>query len=370
MLNIEEIKKLAQTNKKSIWSLISRDNFLPNNYFVLFFKHEGNAIILLSIDSPIHLLIFFDTSYSEFEQIINQPSYIHYTIPKKKSGKREIYAPQEDLKRLQKRLNYFLQGYYLCSCPNEVHGFVIQPYYLGKTCNILENAKPHVKKKYVLNIDLKDFFPSISAKRVKELFLSEIFNFNEEIATALTLLTTFKGKLPIGAPTSPVLSNYICLALDKDLLEFSTVHELTYTRYADDLTFSSNYLITSDHILDIINIIKNQNFSINEKKLRLQTSNQKQSVTGLTVNDKVNVDRKLLKKVRAMLHDLTTNGLNIATKRHFKLRIIRGHEIKRKFIHRLEGYINFIGQVRGKNDMLYLKNKQTFEDFFQRELVE
>ena len=154
------------------------------------------------------------------------------------------------------------------------------------------------------------------------------------------------------------------------MLEFSTVHELTYTRYADDLTFSSNFLITSDHILDIINIIHKHRFKINEKKLRLQTSNQKQSVTGLTVNDKVNVDRKLLKKVRAMLHDLTTNGLNIATKRHFKLRIIRGHEIKRKFINRLKGYINFIGQVRGKNDMLYLKNKQTFEEFFHGELVE
>lgn len=370
MLNIEEIKKLAQTNKKSIWSLISRGNFLPNNYFVLFFKHEGNAIILLSIDSPIHLLIFFDTSYSEFEQIINQPSYIHYTIPKKKSGKREIYAPQEDLKRHQKRLNYFLQGYYLCSCPNEVHGFVIQPNYLGKACNILENAKPHVKKKYVLNIDLKDFFPSISAKRVKELFLSDIFNFNEQISTALTLLTTYQGKLPIGAPTSPVLSNFICLALDKDLLEFSIVHELTYTRYADDLTFSSNFLITSDHILDIINIIHKHRFKINEKKLRLQTSNQKQSVTGLTVNDQVNVNRKLLKKTRAMLHDLTTNGIDIATQRHFNLKSITGYELKEKFIHRLEGYINFIGQVRGKHDMLYMKQKSVFDKFFETKLVE
>jgi RNA-directed DNA polymerase len=367
MLNI---KKLAQTNKKIIWSLITRGKLTPNNYFVLLFKHESNAIILLSIDSPIHLLIFFETSYPKFEQIINQPSYIHYTIPKKKSGKREIYAPQGDLKRHQKRLNYYLQGYYLCSCPNEVHGFVIQPNYLGKACNILENAKPHVKKKYVLNIDLKDFFPSISAKRIKELFLSDIFNFNEQISTALTLLTTYKGQLPIGAPTSPVLSNFICLALDRDLLEFSTAQELTYTRYADDLTFSSNFLITSDHILDIINIIHEHRFNINEKKLRLQTSNQKQSVTGLTVNDKVNVDRKLLRKVRAMLHDLTTNGLDIATQRHFKLETLTGHELKGKFIHRLEGYINFIGQIRGKYDMLYMKQKQTFDEFFERKLVE
>jgi RNA-directed DNA polymerase len=368
MEEIEIIKKITEANKKTIWRFSYR--FFYSELFDNFQKHEESAMFLLSIETPSHLLQFFKTDFAQFEQIINQPSYIHYTIPKKKSGKREIYAPQEDLKYLQKRLNYFLQGYYLCICPNEVHGFVIQPNYLGKACNILENAKPHVKKKYVLNIDLEDFFPSISAKRVKELFLSDVFDFNEQIATALTLLTTFKGKLPIGAPTSPAISNFICLPLDKDLLEFSTLHDLTYTRYADDLTLSSNSQITSDHVLDIINIIHEHRFNINEKKLRLQTSNQKQSVTGLTVNDKVNVDRKLLRKVRAMLHDLTINGVDIATQRHFNLKTETGHQLKGKFIHRLEGYINFIGQVRGKHDMLYMKQKLAFDEFFERKLVE
>jgi RNA-directed DNA polymerase len=370
---IDKIKKNLDPNNKEVWRTVYYTNeplFAPSSYEFLLDKHETSAFVVLSIETPIQLINFFKTSYHEFEKVINHPFYIHYTIPKKKSGKREIYAPQEDLKYLQKRLNYFLQGYYLCIRPNEVHGFVIQPNYLGKACNILENAKPHIKKKYVLNIDLKDFFPSISAKRVRELFLSDIFDFNEQIATALTLLTTYKGKLPIGAPTSPAISNFICLPLDKDLLEFSTLHDLTYTRYADDLTFSSNTLITSDHILDIINIIHDHRFKINEKKLRLQTSNQKQSVTGLTVNDKVNVDRKLLKKVRAMLHELNTNGLDIATKRHFNLKTETSYELKGKFIHRLEGYINFIGQIRGKYDMLYMKQKQTFDEFFERKLVE
>lgn len=371
MKQIERIKKLTKLNKKTIWKSHYQFKYLLARNIDNLDKHDLSGMFLLSIETPSNLLKFFQTTYLEFEQIINHPSYIHYTIPKKKSGNREIYAPQEDLKYLQIKLNYFLQGYYICIRPSfTVFGFVINPKYAGKVCNILENAKPHIKKKYVLNIDLKDFFPSISAKRVKELFMSDVFDFNEEIATALTLLTTYKGKLPIGAPTSPAISNFICLSLDKDLLKFSTLHNLTYTRYADDLTFSSNSQITSDHILDIINIIHDHQFKINEKKLRLQTSNQKQSVTGLTVNDQVNVDRKLLKKVRAMLHDLTTNGIDIATQRHFNLKTETSYELKGKFIHRLEGYINFIGQIRGKYDMLYMKQKQTFDEFFERKLVE
>src|SRR5690606_22088658 len=109
---------------------------------------------------------------------------------KKQKGKRRICAPDERLKIIQKQLNFFLQAYYLSVKPNEVHGFIINPKYLEGKCNIVENAKMHTGKKYVLNIDLKDFFPSISAGRVMEVFTSHFFAFNEQIATALTLLTT------------------------------------------------------------------------------------------------------------------------------------------------------------------------------------
>jgi RNA-directed DNA polymerase len=216
-----------------------------------------------------------------------------------------------------------------------------------------------------LNIDLKDFFSSISARQVKTLFESEYFNFNEQISTALTLLTTYKGLLPTGAPTSPAISNFICKSLDQDIKSFSSLKTLTYTRYADDLTFSSDQPITNDDILDIINLIKNNGFAVNEKKLRLKTSNRKQTVTGLTVNEKVNVDRKLLKKIRAMLHDMVTNGIDTATQRHFNLKTAVEVKHRAKFIHQLEGYINFVGQVRGKNDMLYLRQKSSFDNVFK-----
>jgi len=348
-------------------------------------KHISNALSLLSLESPRELCRFLNTSIYPLEKIINSPEYNHYILPKKRGGERQIFAPEKQLKLIQKRLNYYLQAYYLWIKPVEVHGFVINPHYLGAHCNIVANANVHTGKKHVLNIDLEDFFPSIPAKRIKNLFTSPYFNFNEQIAIALTLLTTYEGKLPAGAPTSPVLSNFICLDLDADLRIFCHENGLQFTRYADDLTFSSDTLISADTVLNIILLIVKNGFNINNRKLRLQASNRKQTVTGLTVNEKVNVDRKLLKKIRAMLHDLATNGIEAATRRHFQLEYVVDSKLReaiRKayvylpafnpedavdsklqyhFINRLKGYINFVGQVRGKDDPVYRKFKQLFD---------
>lgn len=364
MQTAEEILAFAKNNKSAIIK-----HFFDGRYYLVkllkeFKKHELNALLLLTIDKPFKLCGFLKIPIFEFVELINNPIYKQFTIKKKKGGERQIFEPEKKIKAIQKRLNYFLQAYYLWVKPTEVHGFVVHPRYLGTYCNIVENAKVHTGKKFVLNIDLKDFFPSISAKQVKNIFTSHYFNFNEQIANALTLLTTYEGKLPIGAPTSPVISNFICHQLDRDLINFCKNNQLTFTRYADDLTFSSDTTISNDNMLDIINLIKKNNFEINEKKLRFKTSNRKQTVTGLTVNEKVNVDRKLLKKIRAMLHDLTTNGVKTAVQNHFHTENVEQRHIA-KFIHRLEGYINFVGQIRGKTDSLYIKHKTAFDNVFE-----
>ncbi len=354
------IISLAQSHKNSLEYYL-QSNHMPKQLEV-FHRHELNAMLLLNNEKPVALSQFLKCSFRNLETLINQPTYKHYTIAKKKGGTRDIFSPEDNLKRIQKRLNYYLQAYYLYIKPKEVHGFVVNPHYMGTYYNIVGNAAAHTQKKVVLNIDLKDFFPSISAKRVKDLFASSYFNFNDQIAKALALLTTYQGKLPAGAPTSPVISNFVCLSLDHDLSAFCKAHNLAFSRYADDLTFSSNIAISNDQILDIINIIKKNHFEINEKKLRLKSSNRKQIVTGLTVNEKVNVDRKLLKKIRAMLHDFTRNGIDSATKNHFNLKSASATEHRTKFIQRLQGYINFVGLVRGKNDALYLRSKRSFDE--------
>ncbi len=363
MHNIDDIHEFAQKQKIEIHHHFYANQ--KNTILEPFRKHELNALLLLSTVQPFELCLLLESDFFEIEKICNEPVYKKYTIAKKRGGKREICAPMPRLKTLQKKLNYYLQAYYLWIKPVEVHGFVVNPHYMGKHCNIRNNAMAHVGKKHVLNIDLKDFFSNITARRIKSLFMSPLFRFNENIATALAFLTTFEGKLPIGSPVSPVISNFVCISLDNDLNNFCRSHHLTYTRYADDLTFSSADTISTDTLLDIINIIQQHHFKINEKKLRLQPAHRKQTVTGLTVNDKVNVDRKMLKNIRAMLHDISTNGIDNATQKHFKTKDSVDNKLREKFICRLMGYINFTGQVRGKNDALYLKLKSKLESFFK-----
>lgn len=323
-------------------------------------EHEINAMMLLSIESPLELVRLLKTSFFKLEEMINSPFYERFYIRKKAGGLREIIAPGEDLKKVQKQLNYFLQAYYLCLKPKEVTGFVINPNYLDKSCNIFENAKAHIDKKHILNVDLLNFFPSISAARIKELFLSNLFQFNRHIAEALALLVTYNGYLPIGAPTSPAISNFVCFNLDRNLKSLANYKYHTYTRYADDITFSSDYPFTKEDLVDIEATITTHGFSLNHKKTRIAGANRRQTVTGLVVNRKVNVQRQLLKKIRAVVHDCKTNGIDHAAKRGLKVFELIDPVQKVEFFNHIMGYINFIGQVRGTSDKLYLKLKEDF----------
>ena len=370
MNKFEEIILASKKHKELLWKNYAHDGLKRVYSRIKNPKHEINATFLLSVETANELCALLKLNINEVERAMNYPLYLQFLIEKKNGDKRQISAPSPVLKRLQKHLNYFLQGYYLYAKPANVYGFVINPIYQGKTCNIAENARNHVGKKYVLNIDLLDFFNHIKSKQIKELFSSPIFDFTDEIATALTLLTTYKGRLPQGAPTSPVISNFICLQLDADLKQFTDEASLTYSRYADDLTFSSNTKIENDVVLDIINIIQKNQFRINERKLHQHSKNSKQTVTGVVVNEKVNVDRRFIKKTRAMLHDMIKNDVDVATKNHFKIDGEIDSKQRAFFIHRLEGYINFIGQVRGKNDFMYVRFKKEFDFFFSTEIIE
>lgn len=338
-----------------------------NNYFygyqgdiVFHFNQQFFIYQLLSVAKIADLKILLKRHFWWIESRINDPEYKKFSIAKKNGEQREILAPEFVLKGMQQRINFYLQNYYQTIAPEFVYGFVINPKKNKRTCNIVENAKNHIQKKYILTLDLKDFFPSIPAYRIKKLFESDYFRFNDEVATALALLVTYENKLPIGVPCSPVLSNFICLPLDQMLKKYCDEHSLSYSRYADDLTFSSNEEITKGHVEGITRIIEKNHFEVNPKKTRIITNQRKQKVTGIIVNEKINVDRKTIKMVRAMLHDTLKYGITNATLNHYI-----AHKIKRPvsevyFLNRLSGYINFIGQVRGFNDPLVIKFKSDF----------
>lgn len=357
-----EILNFAKNHKKDLWYWYLNYRSEGFDFQVLngMKRYEINAALFVSISTKYEFCKILNISDIFLNISVNYPKYEKFIIPKKRNGNREIYAPNCYLKAAQAKLSYFLQAYYECIRPRESYGFVLNINKIKGFCNIAENAKQHVGKKYLLNIDLKDFFSNILGKQVYDFFSSSYFNFPKPIVMAMTLFTIFEGKLPTGAPTSPVISNLICLELDAVLSRYSSENEMTYSRYADDLSFSSDSYFTEEKVSKLISLIESKGFIVNNKKVYQKAKYQKQVVTGLVVNEKVNIDRKLLKKIRAMLHDLEMNGIENAAKKHFGSSY-KSCTSQSQFLNRLEGYINFVGQIRGKEDVLFLKMKSTFE---------
>jgi RNA-directed DNA polymerase len=161
----------------------------------------------------------------------NGSYYESFEIPKKRGGTRPIDKPIRGLALAQDRLAAVLS--YTYKPKSFIHGYVPER-------SFLTNARYHEKQKWVLNVDIKNFFGSIGFARIRGLFMSKFFSFNHRVATILARLTTYKDALPQGARTSPILANIIAHNLDKHLVEIAAKERLRYSRYADDITFSSS----------------------------------------------------------------------------------------------------------------------------------
>lgn len=295
--------------------------------------------------------------------------YTVFQIEKRRgNGKRTICAPNKSLKIIQSKLLQVLSSIYAPKIA--VHGFCP-----GRS--ILTNATSHVNQKYVLNIDLAGFFPSINFGRVRGMFIAQPYSIPEEVATVLAQVCCFKNELPQGAPTSPIVSNMICAKMDSELRILAQRNRCIYTRYADDITFSTSAPKLSSHLASIVegekgnslqigdaltSIIENNGFKINYEKVRLQTRTNRQEVTGIVTNQFPNVTRKYVRQVRAMLHSWEKFGLEKAEQEHFeKYRRISRSPYKDSTANRLSfkyivlGKIGFIGSIRGKTDFLYIK---------------
>ena len=268
--------------------------------------------------------------------------YTEFEIPKKSGEPRRICAPTGDLKGVQRQLADALWEHQksiyeeLGIKPNISHAFEE-----GKS--IITNAKIHRNKRIVINVDLSDFFDSIHIGRVCGFFeKNKHFNLPHEPAITIAQLACYQGKLPQGAPTSPIITNLVCQVLDKHLLSFAKRYRLDYTRYADDITFSTNdkaFLETWDSFYaELEKMIRKAGFSLNEKKTRITYRDSKQVVTGLVVNKKISVDHAYCRKVRAMAHSLYTNG-------SYSVDGVEGN------IRQLEGRFAFIDQIEKYNNI-------------------
>jgi RNA-directed DNA polymerase len=248
--------------------------------------------------------------------------YSSFLIPKKSGGKREIHAPTSELKSLQRHVSVILDF-----CVSDIekianrrnkssHGFMP-----GKS--ILTNSAVHRNKRYVFNLDLKDFFPTISGKRIRGLLMNDNrLKFPAVVATTIAHIACRNGVLPQGSPCSPVLSNLIAGILDVHLSRLAQECGCRYTRYADDITFSTNKREfpsaiaiadpTDPHKWSVAerlsSIIAKAGFSINDTKTRMQYKTSRQTVTGLVVNKRVNVPAEYRHLVRAYVFSLINKG--------------------------------------------------------------
>ncbi|CDH22046.1 RNA-directed DNA polymerase from retron ec67 [Xenorhabdus bovienii str. kraussei Quebec] len=291
----------------------------------------------------------------------NSNKYREFTIPKKNGDKRTILSPQGGVKILQERAKKYLDAFYRPKA--SAHGFILNK-------SIFTNAEKHVKKKYVLNVDIKDFFESITFPRIYGVLKKHPFNMGNSAAAVFAQLCVHEGRLPQGAPTSPVVSNIIASSLDKTLVRLARKYKMSYTRYADDITFSFNQYPpvgiarkidgTNDFELgdSLRNAIESNGFKINNSKFRLQSRAEKQVVTGLTVNEKVNINRDYIRTTRAMIDGWGKDRFQAAKKYH-KIRYGKCDKSNQSAIislrNHIYGRLSFIRMIRGAEWPLYLK---------------
>lgn len=245
--------------------------------------------------------------------------YHEFEIPKKHGGTRKIAAPHERLKKLQKRLANYLHACLLELEAEKVKRSTVS-HAFKKDHSIITNAKYHRARRYVFNVDLKDFFGTINFGRVRGFLIKDkYFSLDPAIATVIAQIACFKNALPQGSPCSPIISNLVGNALDVRLLRLAHAHDCAYTRYADDLTFSTNEREFPTSIAELVgptwiagktltDLITSSGFEINTSKTRMQYRDSRQDVTGLVVNKKVNVKSDYRKTVRCMVHRLFTTG--------------------------------------------------------------
>lgn len=243
--------------------------------------------------------------------------YRRFTIPKRDGTPRVISAPRARLKRAQHWiLEHILDPIALA---DPAHGFV-------RGRSTVSNATPHVGAAIVINVDLKDFFPTVTYRRVKGLF--EKLGYSEEVATVLGLLcsepdiaeTQLDGityfvargprRLPQGAPTSPAITNALCRRFDRRIAGWAAQRGFRYTRYADDLTLSTldPAARVGSALAFVRKVVTAEGFAVHPDKIRVVRKGRRQEVTGVVVNERPAVVRAELRRFRALLHHIDKDG--------------------------------------------------------------
>ncbi len=299
-------------------------------------RHPGDLAALLKADA------------AQVKKFAEKPYYHQFSIPKPGGARRIIHNPNADLKVLQATLNLYLQCAYYQLKPPAAYGFIPRPTDEDRPRNIYTNAMQHHGAAWVLNLDMKDYFHTVNSRHLTWVFW-ELFEFPEPLSNQLIGLSTCRGVLPMGASTSPVLSNLAALPLDHDLQSLANLLDANYSRYVDDMTFSLELEPTTMVIQEIARLVEKQGFRINDAKTRTTHLSKCPEVTGLLLKQpNPDVSGSFLKNLRKdikLLRRLTAP--NMMERGIFHANMLD------KLRQSITGQLNFLSFIRGKNDVSY-----------------
>lgn len=266
--------------------------------------------------------------------------YRNVEISKKNGGTRILSVPNDKLKSIQSAINKVILSKFNMS--KYAMGFV-------KGKSIYDNAIPHVNAKTLIKIDIKDFFPSINFYQVFKQFL--FFGYGKKVSNALARICVDADmKLPQGAPTSPALSNFICLKLDARISAYCEKNELIFTRYADDITISSYNKLNKNEILRIKNMIStilmDEGFIMNQQKFHYFYQGSRFIITGIVANEKITVPKEKIREIDNAIRYINKYGLEDHMN-HIQC-------FKDNYIGHLYGLASFIYMVDKEKGIYYL----------------
>lgn len=312
--------------------------------------------------------------------IYPNPHYHTFTVPKRSGGLRLIETPGLILKTIQRKIAVEIRDKFAKRSP-VAHSFIT-----GRS--VLSNALPHVQRRSVVRIDLEDFFHQINFGRVKGIFSGQFFSFPDDVATVLAHICCLNKRLPQGAPTSPALSNFVCLSLDRQLHAIAKRFKGRYSRYADDLTFSfgsipleklpkelficnedSNHRLVVEAGPILNEAIRKEGFTINSKKTSGANRDKRQMVTGIVVNKGLSLPRIQFDHIRRALYLWRKHGYSNSTEQIIavlhKKRYASGElPIPAKVIH---GKLTWLAHVIGRTDAKYQKLAFEFNQLVVKE---
>ena len=363
----------------------------PSDELLMDLWAEAVAFIQREPENPVlvRVLRYFDGERNRAE------SYRTFELPKRRGGTRTITTPRKSLKWLQRSLLQVL-----------THLFPRHTCAVGfeRGESVVSHARAHAGKRWVYVLDIQDFFPSITRSRIYGMLRAKPFEASEPVARYLANLATHDGALPQGAPTSPILANLLCRRMDARLFKWARERGYQYSRYADDLAFSTNRADFPEADREqIAAIVEGEGFTVHPDKQKLMPWYGRQLVTGLVVNEKPNVPREYVRGLRALLFNVETFGwasqvgrtrlefegdswllykrraISLADFQKVREQQRETHALVRpgaaipkatnvRFLQRIvRGRIAFVGAVKGKESPVYLRLREQYDRLVGRE---